>query len=61
MRELSLYKENLKYKEKLYERELAGISADVIDHFTDKVKDLAFDLGAKLVSQFFNKKTKDDG
>lgn len=58
MRELSLYKQNLRYKQKLYEQEVAGVTADVVDHFADKVKDLAYDLGAKLLTQLFTRKSK---
>ncbi len=58
MRELSLYKQNLRYKEKLYEQEVAGISSDIVDHFTDKVKDLVFDWGVKLFAQLFMHKKK---
>jgi len=51
--DLQLYKQKLKYKELLLEKELIGSTAGVIDHFTDKVKDYAFDLGTHLVSILF--------
>jgi hypothetical protein len=58
MRELSLYKQNLQYKAKLYEKEVAGISEDIIDNFADKVKELTFNVTTKLITQFFSKKEK---
>lgn len=57
-RELDLYKQNLEYRVKIYEKEVAGITEDVIDNFTDKIKDFTFNLAFKLVSEFFKKKEK---
>lgn len=56
LRELSLYRQNLKYKEKLYEKEVAGISEDIVDNFSDKLRDLTFNLTSRLFAQFFSKK-----
>ena len=60
MRELSLYKQNLEYKTKFYEKEVAGISEDIIDNFADKVKELTFNVSSKLIAQFFGKKRNND-
>jgi hypothetical protein len=57
-RELDLYKQNLEYRAKFYEKEVAGITEDVIDNFTDKIKDFTFNLAFKLVSELFTKKGK---
>jgi len=62
--ELRLYKEKLKYKELLLEKELVGNTADIVDHFSDKLKNLAFDLGKHIVGLLFkhkhNKKEQDE-
>ena len=58
MRELSLYKQNLEYKAKFYEKEVAGISEDIVDNFTYKVKELTFNVTSRLITQFFGKKEK---
>lgn len=62
MRELSLMKQKLQIKEELYEKELAGSTAEVIDNLTDKFRDLAFEFGMRLTSQlvtnFFRRKRK---
>ena len=54
--ELELYKQKLKFKEKLLEREIVGNTSDLIEHFSDKLKDYAFDLGTKLVWLIFKNK-----
>jgi len=63
MRELELMKDKLKFKEELVEKELINSSANVLDNLTDKVKDLAFDLGThfamQIVSFFRRKKSAD--
>lgn len=56
MRELSFYKQNLKYKAKIYEKEVAGISEDIVDNFTDKLKDLTFNVSSRLIARFLGKK-----
>lgn len=69
MRELSLMKQKLQIKEKLYEKELVGSTADVLDNLTDKIKDLAFEFGMRLTTELVTslwrrkrkrKKEKDD-
>ncbi len=63
MRELELMQEKLKFQEKLYEKELISSSSNVLDNLTDKIKDLAYDLGTHLtmqiISSFRKKKSKD--
>lgn len=49
MRELNLMREKLKYKQLLYEKEMVGNSAEIIDNVTDKLKESAFDLGTRLL------------
>ncbi len=49
MRELNLMKQKLEYQEKLYEKELTASTADVIDNLADKLRDVAFDLGSRLI------------
>ena len=58
MRELSLYKQNLEYKAKIYEKEVAGVSEDIIDNFANKVKELTLNIATKLIKQFFVKNEK---
>ena len=54
MRELELMQEKLKFQEKLTEKELVGSSANVLDNFTDKIKDLTYDLGTNLIMQIIS-------
>lgn len=59
MRELELMRDKLKFQEKFVEKELIKSSANVLNNLTDKIKDLAFDLGTNLTSQiidFFRKR-----
>lgn len=58
MRELGMYKQNLEYKAKLYEKEVAGVSEDIIDNFTLKLRDLTFNVAMRLFSELFTKKEK---
>ena len=58
MRELSLYRQNLEYEEKLLERKLAGISENIVDNFTDQLRDFTFNLTTRLIAQFFSKRKK---
>lgn len=51
MRELSLMKQKLQIKEELYEKELVGSTAEVLDNLTDKLRDLAFEFGMRLTTQ----------
>lgn len=61
MRELNLVKNNLEYRELLYEKELTESTADMVNTFGDKLKDFAFEVGTKLVLVLFkrNKNSKD--
>ncbi|MBN2891335.1 MAG: hypothetical protein JXL97_05675 [Bacteroidales bacterium] len=54
MRELELLQNNLKFKEQLAEKELAGSSAKILDNLTGKIKDLAFDLGTHLTMEIIS-------
>jgi len=45
-------KQKLVYQERLYEKEIAASTAEVVDDITDKLKDMAFDLGTRLIIQF---------
>lgn len=56
MRELALVKKNLKYQEKLYENELNASSANIINNFSDSLKNFAFDWGTKMVLLLFKKR-----
>lgn len=64
MRELKLIKKQLKYKEQLYEKEMIGSSAHVLDNLTDKFRDLAFEFGMKLatrlVTGYWRRKDEDE-
>jgi hypothetical protein len=51
MHDLKLQKEKLRYKELLYERDLSGSSASIINNLNHKLRDVAFDLGSYLVTQ----------
>ncbi|MFO8068067.1 MAG: hypothetical protein R6U11_10845 [Bacteroidales bacterium] len=53
MRELQLVKQKLEYQEKLCEKEMAASTADIVDNMADKLKDVAFDLGTRLILRFF--------
>lgn len=48
MRELDLVKENLEYRKTMHEDNIVKTSAKIVDGFTDKLKDLAFDLGMSM-------------
>lgn len=54
MRELELLQNNLKFKEQLAEKGLAGSSAKILDNLTGKIKDLAFDLGTQLTMEIIS-------
>ena len=58
IRELELVKQKLKYREKYVEKELIGSSTDLIDHFTDKLRDFTFDFGMRMVASLFQNKAK---
>lgn len=56
MTELNLYRQKLKYKELLAEKELTGNTADLVDHFSNKLRDAAFDLGMQAIMLLFKNK-----
>lgn len=62
LREINLMKQKLQVKETLYEKELVASTAFLVDHLTDKLRDLTFDFGmritSQLVSRFLRKKRK---
>ena len=58
MRELHLMREKLEYQEKLLEKEMIDSTADLIEHFSDKLRDMAFDLGTRLVFRLIASKRK---
>lgn len=49
LRELQLLKQKLEYQERLYEKEITGSVADIVDNLTDKLRDVAFQFGSHLV------------
>ncbi|QGY42300.1 hypothetical protein GM418_01090 [Maribellus comscasis] len=54
MRELVLMQEKLKFQEKFVEKELVESSANILDNLSDKIKDLAYDLGTNLTMQIIS-------
>jgi hypothetical protein len=59
MRELQLMKQKLEYQERLYEKEIARSTADIVDNLTDKLRDLAFQFGTHLVLRLIHRKRKE--
>jgi hypothetical protein len=51
IRELNLMKQKLEYQEKLYEKEVTISATEVVDNLTLKLRDVAFDLGVRLILQ----------
>ena len=47
-------KQKLRYQEKLYEKEVTISATDVVDNITLKLRDVAFDLGIRLILQLIN-------
>lgn len=61
MTELELIRQKLKYKELLLEKDLIGSTADLTEHFTDKIRDFAFDFGIRIFQILFGRgKQKED-
>jgi len=56
IRELTLYRQNLEYQEKILEQKVANISSNIVDNFTDKLKDFTFNLTTRLIAQLFYKR-----
>lgn len=48
-RELEMLKHKLKYEEKILQKDVSSVSADLITDLNWKVRGLTFDLGSKLV------------
>lgn len=48
LRELQLMKEKLRYETILYEKEIIQSSSSVVDNLTDKLKDVAYDVGTRM-------------
>jgi len=55
MTELELLRQKLKYKELLLEKDLIGSTADITEHFTDKIRDFAFDFGIRIFQFLFSR------
>lgn len=51
MRELGLLRQKLRYQEQLYEKEMTASTADIVENLHEKLRDLAFDFGTRLVTQ----------
>jgi hypothetical protein len=60
MRELHLTRQKLQYQEKLYEKEIYGAAGDVVDNLTGKLRDLAFDVGSRLILRLIHPEHKEE-
>ncbi|SHJ29577.1 hypothetical protein SAMN05444280_11594 [Tangfeifania diversioriginum] len=49
MRELGMLKKQLKYQEELYEKQIVGSTADIVENSTDKLRDIAMDMGTRII------------
>ena len=49
MRELGMLKKQLKYQEELYEKQIVGSTADIVENLTDKLRDIAMDMGTRVI------------
>jgi len=49
MRELGMLKKQLKYQEQLYEKEIVGSTTDIVENLTDKLRDIAMDMGTRVI------------
>ncbi len=56
MTELRLFKQKLKYREMLLEKELINSTAGLTEHFTNSLKNFAFDFGSRIVLSLFRDK-----
>ena len=59
MRELELMKQNLSFKIMLLEDKMIDRSGDMVDTLTNRLRDVAFEMGMKLISNLFFRKDKD--
>jgi hypothetical protein len=60
MTELELYRQKLKYRELLLEKELVGASSDLVQHFTNELKEFTFNFGFRIIRFLFRKGDKSD-
>lgn len=58
MRELNMMRQKLEYKKMLYEKEIAGSSADVAENLMDKAKDALFDIGFRIFYKLLRSRRK---
>lgn len=58
MTELELYRQKLKYRELLLERDLVDASSGLIQHFTDELKEFAYNFGFRIMGFLFKKGKK---
>ena len=56
--QLELRRQQLKFEEKLHEKEISLISANIIDNLTDRLSLVAFDFGSRLVFQLIKNRKK---
>jgi len=56
IQDLKLVKQKLKYKQKLYEKDVLEASGNILNIFTLKLQDIAFSLGSKLFFELFKSK-----
>lgn len=54
LNELKLVKQKLKFQEMLYERDLSGTTTAIVDNLTDRLRDLAFDLGTTIITRLIS-------
>jgi hypothetical protein len=60
MTELELYRQKLKYRELLLEKDLVNASSDLVQYFTDELKEFAFNFGFRIIRFLFRNKEKDE-
>ena len=59
MTELRLFRQKLRYQEMLIEKDFISSTTGITEHFTNGIKDFAFDFGSRIIlSLFGNKKQK---
>lgn len=44
-----MLKQQLQYQEELYEKQIAGSTADIVENLTDKLRDIAMDMGTRII------------
>jgi hypothetical protein len=60
MTDLELVRQKLKYRELILEKDIIGSTADLTEHFTDLIKDFAFDFGTRIFWFLFRTKERED-